>query len=541
MASNTASKTAADPDSDVASGPTREDTRRLGLIHFVVVVSTTALTVLAWVASNQAADATAIRDYAARAAQISDDFDQSLARSIDALEYLQVTGGAVQGQSDWDRLTDPWLGGQNHAGPTALARVALPDESAFPAQYESGPWPESVSISEHLAALPTDPDGQTTIGSVDLDIILGLPGPDATYLARLSVEDVTTRARMHLTDGLAVRILFEGQEIAAVGNVAEPNFLERHQSGTGSESLELLYSGNTSRHPTRSMQPTVILACGLVIDASIICLLILLSSSRKRTESSKEAMGDKLKAEKLQLEASNIALERYAQMSSHDLRPPLRALRDLHEDLDEHMNFRFPEAYEDAKIQSMKAQMSQMLHRMEHVIDGTLVYTQLSQHVRDVHTLDTKMLARRICDRFATDAISIKLQGNWPTVQCSLKLLTVILENLIQNAIQHHPHPNRAHVTLMSEVNETSFILHVSDDGVGIAEQLHDGIFDMFQTLGAPQEDMATGLGLAIVKRAVTLIGGHVSLRSHVGSGTTFTVMLHGVVRQSALPRQPAA
>ena len=81
-------------------------------------------------------------------------------------------------------------------------------------------------------------------------------------------------------------------------------------------------------------------------------------------------------------------------------------------------------------------------------------------------------------------------------------------------------------ITLNWWLKDSQFVLEVSDNGCGIAEQFQDKIFESFW-----QVDMSmgrkfggTGLGLTVAKQFVDLLGGQILLKSTKGKGSVFTV-----------------
>ena len=68
----------------------------------------------------------------------------------------------------------------------------------------------------------------------------------------------------------------------------------------------------------------------------------------------------------------------------------------------------------------------------------------------------------------------------------------------------------------------------MSDQGPGIPPEDMDKLYGTFQTLGHQPTggERSTGLGLAIVKKIIDAHGGHISVDSEVGRGTTFVVVL---------------
>ena len=81
----------------------------------------------------------------------------------------------------------------------------------------------------------------------------------------------------------------------------------------------------------------------------------------------------------------------------------------------------------------------------------------------------------------------------------------------------------------MPSEGQTHWILvSVADTGIGIRPQDTDKVFEEFRQLdsGTARKYSGTGLGMAISRRIVEMHGGHIWLRSQVGSGTTFYVIL---------------
>jgi len=110
------------------------------------------------------------------------------------------------------------------------------------------------------------------------------------------------------------------------------------------------------------------------------------------------------------------------------------------------------------------------------------------------------------------------------TVNCDRTLLELVWNNLISNAIKFTDVGGTITLTLKQE---TGFALvSVSDTGCGMSEETAAHIFDRFYQGDTSHSAEGNGLGLALVKKVVALIGGEISVTSHEGEGTTFTVKL---------------
>ncbi len=117
-----------------------------------------------------------------------------------------------------------------------------------------------------------------------------------------------------------------------------------------------------------------------------------------------------------------------------------------------------------------------------------------------------------------------------PTVMADPHRLEQILDNLVDNAIRYTPDGGRITVSvgLCEEEGRLWGVVEVSDNGPGIPEEELPHIFERFfrGEKARSQQIPGTGLGLAIVKELVDLHRGKIKVRSKVGEGTTFTLLL---------------
>lgn len=121
-----------------------------------------------------------------------------------------------------------------------------------------------------------------------------------------------------------------------------------------------------------------------------------------------------------------------------------------------------------------------------------------------------------------------------PTIETDPQRLEQVLKNLLSNAIKF---TEKGTVTLTIEPRpsgEVSFA--VADTGIGIAPDQQQSVFEAFHQADGTinRRYGGTGLGLSISRRLVGLLGGTMELRSDVGRGSTFTVMLPSKYEPSA-------
>jgi signal transduction histidine kinase len=94
------------------------------------------------------------------------------------------------------------------------------------------------------------------------------------------------------------------------------------------------------------------------------------------------------------------------------------------------------------------------------------------------------------------------------------------------NAVQHH---DRASVQIELSIarDGANYVIHLADDGPGIASQHHETVFLPFRSLAPAGAPSSTGMGLAMVKRAVESVGGAISIvaKPQDSRGATFKII----------------
>jgi signal transduction histidine kinase len=103
--------------------------------------------------------------------------------------------------------------------------------------------------------------------------------------------------------------------------------------------------------------------------------------------------------------------------------------------------------------------------------------------------------------------------------------ITQIANNLLSNAVKF---TDKGKVSLNLDYTDKSFIIQVTDTGIGIPPHALQFIFDEFRQVdnSSKRQHGGTGLGLSITRRLCKLMGGEVSVKSLQGEGSTFTVVL---------------
>jgi PAS domain S-box-containing protein len=224
----------------------------------------------------------------------------------------------------------------------------------------------------------------------------------------------------------------------------------------------------------------------------------------------------------------NRELDAFAYSISHDLRAPLRAMQGYADALIEDFGSGLP-----AEGQHYTQRIAAAATRMEDLIADILSYSRLAKDEVSVRpepleaVLD-QVLADLEPMLIRTEA-TVRVERPLLEVQANRVVLRQVLNNLITNAVKFVGPGDRPAVSVRAERRAGRVRLCIEDNGLGIASEHQQRIFDPFQRLHGVEAYPGTGIGLAIVRRAVTRMGGACGIESELGQGSRFWIELRSV------------
>ncbi len=217
------------------------------------------------------------------------------------------------------------------------------------------------------------------------------------------------------------------------------------------------------------------------------------------------------------LEKRNQEFEQFTYVASHDLRAPLRAIANLSQWIEEDISEQL-----DPENQQQMQLLRGRVFRLEAMFEGLLGYSRAGRVKTAPQWVDVGILLQEVVADLAPPAdftIEVGLMPRLHTKRCQLQQ---VFSHLIRNAIAHHPSP-RGIVKISARQCLGGYEFTVSDDGVGIAEQFHERVFEIFQTLQGRDTVENIGMGLAIVKKIVESQNGIIRLDSQADRGAKFS------------------
>jgi len=132
-----------------------------------------------------------------------------------------------------------------------------------------------------------------------------------------------------------------------------------------------------------------------------------------------------------------------------------------------------------------------------------------------------RMAAERLQSQSAQD-IELSFPADFPLIEGDEARLRQVIDNLLTNAMKYSP-PGSA-ITIGGRFSEAQVTLFVRDSGAGIPKAEQEKIFERFYRIddSLTRSEKGTGLGLYLARAIVEAHGGQLSLRSQLGSGSTF-------------------
>lgn len=243
---------------------------------------------------------------------------------------------------------------------------------------------------------------------------------------------------------------------------------------------------------------------------------------------------DELAILNAELERSNVELDSFAYVASHDLKEPLRGIHNystfLIEDYGDQLG---PEG--NKKL----ATLMRLTQRMEDLINSLLHYSQCGRADLLFRPVNLGEIVEAVLDVSKISQPSptnFRIPRPLPTVQCDRTQVSELFSNLIRNAIKYndraekwveigHFLPEEVTATMLKllKLESPQMVFFVKDNGIGIRPNHLETIFKIFKRLHNPgQYGDGMGAGLTIAKKIVERHSGHIAVESAIGEGSTF-------------------
>ncbi len=466
----------------------------------------------------------------------------------------------------------------------ALQQVAIADAqgtivaSTLPL---SGSAPVSIADRPHFRAVAQDPRdrlfiGQTVVGRVSgrvsVQLVRPILGEGGRFQGAIvgSIDPTVLQRYFHNYDGLVAgsvvaivgddgvhRLRMRGDEISWGQDISGSPSWKQLQGGGGGmyhapsavDGIDRLYAfqhvGSYPltvlvgyAYPTLASVFDTTLRYALMLAIVITLVLTALAFTIARLGNEQRRLIRQLRESRAKALEANQMKSNFLASVSHELRTPLNSILGFSELIREVVHDAVVFKYADLIHKSGKhlhALVSTILDlakieagRMEVAIE-TVEMRELLGAIVDVHRVsaDKKKLA-----------LSLTLPPqNLVEVRTDRTKFVQVLNNVLHNAIKF---TQAGGIFVAGAFQHDMFVISVVDTGVGIPEAMLPRVFDRFNTIGEPSEqleDRGSGLGLALSRELMELMGGTITIASEEGLGTQVSLFLP-LSPQAATARQ---
>jgi len=214
------------------------------------------------------------------------------------------------------------------------------------------------------------------------------------------------------------------------------------------------------------------------------------------------------------LEQSNLELQEYAHIVSHDLKSPLRNISTV-------ANW-MREDYQDVLGKEGLNNLDLIdttLEKMENLISGILNYSSITNDVERTEVDLNSTLEDVINSAYVPSNVAVNIKKKFPVIQANKIRMQQVFQNLIGNAALYIE-KEKGLIEVDFTEDKEFYTFSVKDNGIGIDKKYFKKIFQIFQSLTPRKE--STGIGLSLVKKIVSFYGGDVWVESELDIGSTF-------------------
>jgi len=213
-------------------------------------------------------------------------------------------------------------------------------------------------------------------------------------------------------------------------------------------------------------------------------------------------------------------LEKFTYVASHDLKTPIRNISSFLGLIEHNLkNKKYDDATENLKFAKNGSK------KIYALIEDILELTKFNTNSKVLHQLvDFEKVLDNVLfslDHYLKNANAKVERSALPKITCNSSEISILFQNLIQNAVKFNK-SKAPLVKIYSNENKDFRFVYFEDNGIGIAKEYQNVIFDLFARLHTTEEYYGTGIGLGLCKKIVEKYNGTLSVESKEGKGSTF-------------------
>lgn len=231
------------------------------------------------------------------------------------------------------------------------------------------------------------------------------------------------------------------------------------------------------------------------------------------------------------LEEAVRARDEFLSIASHELKTPLTSMRLQSQSVGRQLKRSGGKPFEACQVKSLIESNERQIHRLARLVDDMLDISRLKagKFALRRERCDLLEVLGDVCERFASQFLEIT--GEVPQVPSNVGMngywdrdrLEQVVANVLTNSLRYG---RGKPIAIETRSEPAHVVFSVRDQGIGIAAEYRDRIFNCFERAVPSNEVSGLGLGLYITKQIVDGHGGTITVESELGQGSTFHVRL---------------
>lgn len=309
------------------------------------------------------------------------------------------------------------------------------------------------------------------------------------------------------------------QHTAQRAIMAEKAFQDARQK---SQIAELQLANEQER--TGKLVFTILFGVSIIFSIAVYLLVSRNARTRKIANQLLEEKNEEIAKQNAELVAVNNTKDKLFSIVGHDLRSPVTSLKSL-------LSMVSKNEVSPEEFRMIAPKLNRQVIGINETLENILHWSksQLQGWTQNVDTCNLHDLVGKTKELFqvVADEKNITVENNVArslSIQCDCNQLELILRNLIHNAIKYTP--AGGNVSIHTAVNEASFNICVSDNGIGMTSSQIQKLLSPSDTYTTPGTlgEKGTGLGIYLCKEMAEFNGGSLTVESQIEKGSTFKV-----------------
>ena len=219
---------------------------------------------------------------------------------------------------------------------------------------------------------------------------------------------------------------------------------------------------------------------------------------------------------------SNQELERFAYISSHDLKEPLKNINSFTKLIKKESL-----ETENTKINEYACILENCSNQLNTLVSDILDYSMVKNDLK-IQNVDLNHIVGQLnadLDKTLRSNNAVIVTDNLPTIKTDKSSIYRVFKNLIENGIKYND-SSQPTINIRTEEANDELKLVFADNGIGIDNKHHEEIFMMFKRLHNKDNYAGSGIGLSTVKAIIEKLKGTIGIKSEPNVGSEFIITL---------------